>query len=137
LKGIATKGKSTIGWFFGFKPHLVINDKGEVIKFPITPVNVEDREPLKNKKFHDKSFGKLFADKGYISQSLFEQLFVNDIHLITKLKKNICLIEHTWHRAFANFIENLLAGLITYSVALKKPSLSLEFIDIDKVRLLA
>jgi hypothetical protein len=67
----------------------VINDKGEVIKFLITQVNVEDREPLKDKKFHDKSFGKLFADKGSISQSLFEQLFVNDIHLITKLKKNM------------------------------------------------
>jgi hypothetical protein len=95
---------------------------------------LEDREPLKDKKFHDKNFGKLFVDKGYISQSLFEQLFINDIHLITKLKKNmknilrhlpdkiilskraiietvndqlknICLIEHTWHRVFATFIE--------------------------------
>ena len=46
FKGLATKGKSTVGWFFGFKLHLVINDKGEIIKFIITQANVDDREPL-------------------------------------------------------------------------------------------
>ena len=89
FKGIATKGKSTIGWFFGFKLHLIINDKGEIIEFLITQANVDDREPLKDKKFHQKIFGKLFGDKGYISQSLFEQLFIDGVHLITKIKKNM------------------------------------------------
>jgi hypothetical protein len=87
FKGMATKGKSTVGWFFGFKLHLVVNDKGEIIRFQLSQANVDDREPLKNKRFHDKIFGKLFADRGYISQNLFDMLFVDNIHLITRLKK--------------------------------------------------
>jgi len=54
----------------------------------LTQGNVDDRKPLKSKSFNDKIFGKLFGDKGYISQTLFEQLFINGIHLITKLRKN-------------------------------------------------
>jgi hypothetical protein len=87
FKGIASKGKSTMGWFFGFKLHIVINDRGEIFDFVITQANRDDREPLKNKRFHDKLFGKLFADRGYVSQDLFEKLFVDGIHLITRLKK--------------------------------------------------
>ena len=79
FKGMATKGKSPIGWFFGFKLHLVINDKGEIIQFLITQAHVDDREPLKNQKSHDRIFGKLFADKGYISKDLFEKLFVEAV----------------------------------------------------------
>jgi len=89
FKGMATKGKSTIGWFIGFKLHLVINDKGEIIQFLITQSHVDDREPLKNQRFHERIFGKLFADKGYISKDLFEKLFIDNIHLITKIKKNM------------------------------------------------
>jgi hypothetical protein len=89
FKGMATKGKSTVGWFFGFKLHLVINDKGEIIRFQLTQANVDDREQLKNKRFHEKIFDKLFANRGYISQNLFDMFFVNNIHLITKQKKNM------------------------------------------------
>jgi hypothetical protein len=158
FKGMAVKGKSTIGWFYGFKLHLVINDKGEILEFMLTQGNVDDREPLKNKSFHDKIFGKLIGDKGYICQSLFEQLFINGIHLMTKLRKNmknclvlmndhillrkraiiecvndelknLCQIEHTRHRSFDNFVTNLLSGLIAYSFLDKKPSINLDIID--------
>src|SRR5215510_87554 len=158
FKGLAVKGKSTIGRFFGFKLHLVINDKGEIIQFVITQANVDDREPLKNKRFHDKLFGKIFADKGYISKDLFEKLFINNIHLITKIKKNMknalmhlfdkialrkrsiietindllkngCQIEHTRHRCLNNFIGNMVSGLIAYNLAPKKPALNIEIID--------
>ncbi len=78
-----------MGWFFGFKLHIVINDKGEIIDFLFTQGNVDDRLPLKNKDFHDKLFGKLIADKGYISKMLFEQFFVDGIHMITKIRKNM------------------------------------------------
>ena len=71
FKGLATKGQCSIGWFFGFKLHLIINDKGEILDFMLTQGNIDDREPLKNKSFHKKVFGKLFGDKGYISQTLF------------------------------------------------------------------
>lgn len=158
FKDLATKGQCSIGWFFGFKLHLIINDKGEILDFMLTQGNVDDREPLKNKSFHKKVFGKLVGDKGYISQTLFEQLFIDGIHLITKIRKNMknslmqikdkilirkralietvndelknmCQIEHTRHRGFTNFITNLLSGLIAYSFFPKKPSLNIEIVD--------
>ena len=153
--GIAQRGKSTMGYFFGFKLHLVINDKGEIQNFVITPGNVDDREPLKNDKFLDEIYGKLFADKGYIGQKLFERLFIEGIQLITGLKrnmknclmsiddkillrkrsiietindelKNICQIEHSRHRSFGNFLTNLISGLLAYSFLPKKPAIKYD-----------
>src|SRR5690606_16073801 len=66
-KDIATVGKSTMGWFYGFKLHLIINEKGEILSFTITQANVDDREPLKNEGFLKGIFGQLLADKGYMS----------------------------------------------------------------------
>lgn len=85
--GIAQRGKSTMGFFFGFKLHFVVNEKGEILSFVITPGNTDDREPLKDSNFLNKIFGKLFADKGCIGQNLFAQLLINGIHLIASLKK--------------------------------------------------
>lgn len=164
MAGWAQKGKCTMGWFYGFKLHLVINDKGEIIQWQLTPGNCDDREPLKNKKFTERLFGKLFADRGYISQDLFESLFVDDIHLVTKIRKNmknslmnlydkimlrkravietvndelknVCHIEHTRHRSIDNFASNLFAGLIAYNLLPKKPEMNIEIID--KSRLIA
>ena len=164
MRGWAQKGKCTMGWFYGFKLHLVINDKGEIIQWQLTPGNCDDREPLKDKKFTERLFGKLFADRGYISQNLFEGLFVDDIHLVTKIRrnmknslmnlydkimlrkrsvietvndelKNVCHIEHTRHRSIDNFASNLFAGLIAYNLLPKKPEMNIEIID--KTRLIA
>lgn len=155
FKGIAEVGKSTMGWFYGFKLHIVLSDKGEILNFAITQANVDDREPLKNEAFLKAVFGKLFADKGYISEKLTKILFVGDIHLITNIRnnmknslmtmndkimlrkrsvietvndelKNICQVEHSRHRCFANFIINIVAGLIAYSFLPKKPSISYQ-----------
>ena len=162
FKELATKGQCSIGWFFGFKLHLIINDKGEILNFMLTQGNVDDREPLKNSSFHKKVFGKLVGDKGYLSQTLFEQLFIDRIHLITKIRnnmknslmqikdkiilrkralietvndelKNMCQVEHTRHRSFDNFITNLLSGLIAYSFFPKKPPLDIEIIDNKRI----
>ena len=89
FKHLATKGRGTMGWFFGFKLHIIINERGQIIDFLITQGNVDDRQPLKDKTFHDKVFGKIFADRGYIGQDLFEQLFVDGIHLVTRIRKNM------------------------------------------------
>ncbi len=89
FKGIAQRGKCSMGWFFGFKLHLICNEKGEILNFMITPGDVDDRKPSKYKAFVEFIYGKLVADKGYISKSLFECLFVNGIQLITKLKNNM------------------------------------------------
>ncbi len=153
--GIATRGKSTMGYFFGFKLHIVVSDTGEILEFVITPGNVDDRTPLKDGNFLNNIFGKLFADKGYIGQKLFEQLFIDGIQLITGLKrnmknslmsisdkillrkrsiietindelKNICQIEHSRHRSFSNFLSNLISGLIAYSFLPKKPRIKYD-----------
>lgn len=154
--GIAQRGKSTMGWFYGFKLHLVCNDKGELLNFIITPGNVDDREPLTGSNLLKGVLGKLFADKGYISEKLFNHLFFDGINLITTVRKNmqqrymtandriilrkraiietvndelknICQIEHTRHRSFANFISNLIGGLTAYTFLPKKPSINVEF----------
>ncbi len=78
-------GKCSLGWFYGFKLHLIINDRGEVFDFMLTQGNVDDRKPLKNRHFHKNIFGKLVGDKGYMSKNLFEQLFVDGVHLVTKI----------------------------------------------------
>jgi len=163
FKGLATKGQCSMGWFFGFKLHIVINDKGEILDFLFTQANVNDRAPLKDKNVHDKIFGKLIADKGYISKTLFDQLFIDGIHLITKIRKNMknslmlvqdkillrkralvetvndelknqCQIEHKRHRSFENFISNLISGLIAYSFIDKKPSTNLDVIENEYIR---
>ena len=166
FKGIATKGQCSIGWFYGFKLHLIINDKGEVLDFILTQGNVDDREPLKSMDFHKRIFGKLFGDKGYIGKDLFEQMFIDGVHLVTKIRKNmknalmlladklmlrkralietvndqlknICQIEHTRHRSFDNFVTNLLSGLAAYSFLPKKPSINIKSEFIDEERLIA
>ena len=70
--GIAARGKTTMGWFYGFKLHLIVNDRGEILACRLTPGNIDDRKPL---PYLAKTlFGKLCGDKGYISQPLFDQL---------------------------------------------------------------
>ena len=166
FKGFAQKGQCSLGWFYGFKLHLIINDKGEILDFIITPGNIDNRKPLSDMNLHKRIFGKLFGDKGYISKDLFEQLFIDGVHLITKIKKNmknslmllqdkialrkralietvndelknICQVEHTRHRSFDNFITNLLSGLIAYSFFDKKPSINLQENIVDLKRLVA
>ena len=86
---LTERGKYSMGWFFGFKLHLIINDKGEILNFMFTPENVDDREPLKQGKFLENSKGKPCADKGYTGQTLFENLFLNGVQLVTKVENNM------------------------------------------------
>jgi len=155
FENLAKRGKTSTGWFYGFKLHLIINDEGEILSFCLTPGNVDDRDWQTISTLTKEIFGKVFADKGYISQPLFEKLLEKDITLITKIKKNmknrlmaiedklllrkraiiesvndflknICQIEHSRHRSPANFLVNLLAGLVAYSFLPKKPSLRID-----------
>lgn len=153
FSGKAKLGKSSMGWFFGFKLHLIINDKGEILQVHFTPGNVDDRVPLKD--ISRSIFGKLFGDKGYISKELTRELAEKGIQLITPIKKNmknkllplmdkillrkrslietvndqlknICQIDHTRHRSPKNFVVNLIAALTAYSIKPKKPSLAID-----------
>ena len=78
-----------MGYFFGFKLHLVVNDQGGLINFAVTPGNIDDREPLKNGCLIDGLKGRLYGDKGYISQELAEMLFVDGLKLITGIRRNM------------------------------------------------
>ena len=79
FEGIAGRGKCSMSWLFGFKLHLIINDKGKFFNFMFTPGNVDDRKSLKQSKFLENIKGELCADKVYIGQVLFENFFFNDI----------------------------------------------------------
>jgi DDE family transposase len=77
-----------VGWFFGFKLHLVTSDQGELLAFCLTPGNVDDRRPVP--KLATGLIGKLKGSKGYLSQPLAQQLLVTQrLHLITKLRKKM------------------------------------------------
>ena len=147
---LATDGNGTMGWCHDFKLHLLCNDSGEILSFCLTPANTDDRDPKVWKVFVKKVYGKLFADRGYISPTLFEELFSQGVHLVTGLRSNMknklmpmwekimlrrrCIIEtindllknkaqivHSRHRSINNFIMNLISALASYCFFDNKP----------------
>jgi hypothetical protein len=155
FQGVAQRGKGSMGWFYGLKLHLIVNDRGEILACRVTAGNVDDRKPIP--ELCKELFGKLIADRGYISQALFEQLLDTfGVQLITRIKsnmknrlmplvdklllrkrsiiesvvdqlKNISQIEHTRHRSPINCFINILAALIAYCHQPKKPDLNFVF----------
>ena len=153
FKDFAARGKTSVDWFFGFKLHLVVNHQGELINITVTPGNTDDRTPVP--QLLQPWSGRVFADKGYVSQKLAQQLLKNrGIRLITKLKrnmkqrliplndylmlrkqgiietvidqlKNISQIEHSRHRSPVNCFVHILGGLIAYCHQPKKPTVTL------------
>ena len=147
----AGRGKTSVGWFYGFKLHLTVSERGELPSWFITPGNVDDRRPVAG--LARPLWGKLFGDKGYVSNLLKMLLKQRGVEFLTKLKKNmkpseisltnkillrkrsiietifdqlknISQIEHTRHRSFWNFLVNVIAGLAAYTWREKKPSLN-------------
>ncbi len=158
FRGIAQRGKNSVDWFFGFKLHLVVTERGDRLACRLTDGNVDDRTPVP--QLTRWLWGKLFGDKGYLSQPLTEQLRQRGIHLITRLKskmknrlillsdklllrkrsiietitdqlKNISQIEHSRHRSLPNFRVNLVCGLIAYCRQPKKPPLALDLPQLE------
>ena len=139
-----------MGWFFGFKLHIIINNLGEIISTKLTTANTDDRKPVPD--LVSSLSGLLFGDKGYLGKNLIEKLKQQSVDIFTKVKKNmqkrimtlnqkfylskrglietvndqlknICQIEHTRHRKPANAFANLVAGLIAYCFRPRKPSI--------------
>lgn len=142
-----------MGWFYGFKLHLVVNERGELLAFQITPGNVDDRRPVA--ELTRGLTGRLIGDRGYISQQLFKVSWGRGLRLITKIRKNmhnklmplvdklllrkraiietindqiknIQQVEHTRHRSVVNAMVNVLAALVAYTHQPRKPSLHLS-----------
>jgi len=155
FKGSAKRGKTSVGWFFGYKLHLVINEKGQIIDFTLTPGNISDNNKKVVTNLAQKLSGKLIGDKGYISSKLFKELYLNGIKLITKIKKNMknklmelfekfllrkrgviesvgnllknyFKMQHTRHRSMWNFFINLFSSLAAYNLKERKPSIFKE-----------
>lgn len=135
FENLAVWGKNAVGWYYGFKLHLIINERGELLAFKLTPANTDDRKPVPD--LTQGLLGKLFGDRGYVSQSLFEELYQRGLQLVARCRKNmknrlmplmnkillrkraiiesvndqlknICQIQHTRHRSVWNFLINLL-----------------------------
>ena len=157
FQGSAARDKSSTGWYYGFKLHLAVNEKGEILGFYVTAANIDERQTTD--WITQELWGRLIGDKGYLSQTLFERLMTRGLKLITKLRrnmknrllsmedklllrkraiietvndqlKNISNIEHSRHRSLWNFLGNLASGLIAYCWKEKKPSLNLNFKDL-------
>jgi transposase len=156
FQGLAARGKTSVDWFFGFKLHLVVNEQGELLNIQITPGNTDDRKPVED--LLKALYGKVFADRGYVSKVLAQRLFetygieffakprrnmknhlmrLTDkllarkraiVETIIDQLKNISQIEHSRHRSPANFMVNVICGLIAYCHQPKKPSLNLDFV---------
>ena len=151
--GVAERGRGTMGWFYGFKLHLIMNDEGGLLAVKVTAGNVDDRKPVLD--MVDNVAGSLYGDKGYVSADLKEQLAEQGVDFITGQRsnmkrqsmsswdkamlskrfiietvfdqlKNIAQIDHTRHRSCISFMVNLMAGLIAYTFKEKKPSIKVN-----------
>jgi Transposase DDE domain len=149
--GLAARGKTSMGWFFGLKLHFVINHKGQIMALKITSGNIADSSVLDEITRH--LTGKLYADKGYISSEMFHTLWQRGLHLITGIRRNmrnhlmllgdkIMLrkrfvietvldilksemgLEHTRHRSPVNAMVHVLSCLLAYAYRPGKPSIS-------------
>ena len=154
FKGIAQKSKTSKGWFYGFKLHLVTNEQGEIISFYLSKANKSDNDISIVSKLTKGLKGILIGDKGYISNNLFKFLYFQDLKLITKIRKNMknlpmileekillkkrgiiesvidklkneLVLEHTRHRSLSNFIVNILSALAAY-IFINKPSIKIS-----------
>ncbi len=149
----AKRGKTSTGWKYGFKLHLIINHCGEILSFCLSTANTDDRKPVPD--LVEDLTGWLYGDKGYISENLAGWLKEKGLNLVTKVRKNmkprelkafdkamlrkraviesvndqlknISQIEHTRHRSPFNFAVNLIAGLITYTMQPRKPHVNVS-----------
>lgn len=162
FKNLAKRGKTTTGWFYGFKLHLIINEKGDILSFLLTQGNISDVAVLE--ELSKGVFGKLFGDKGYISSEVSKKLLEKGLELFTTLRKNmkqkilslrdrillrkrvlietvndqlknISQIEHSRHRSPSNFVVNVLGGLAAYIRRPNKPCI--KFDDLQRDQFLA
>lgn len=155
FSGVAEIGKSTMGWFFGFKLHITCDTSGNLTGMSITKGNVDDRVPVV--KLINGFKGKLFADKGYLSKTLAAQLADMGVTLITTARNNMksrlmpaelfdvimlkkrSIIEsvfnllknrlqlcHTRHRSIANFVVYIISVITGYQLFANKPKITLN-----------
>ncbi len=151
FESLAKRGRTSMGWFYGFKIHAVINARGEFVALKITAGNVDDRHPIVD--LTKDLTGHIFADKGYIDHKLFKKLYAQGLKLVTGLRKNMTNklisleeklllrkrfiietvfdylknklnLEHSRHRSPLNAFVHILSTLVAYSLKKTKPSIT-------------
>lgn len=162
FKGVAQRGKTSVGWFFGFKLHIVINQIGEILNLNVTKGNISDSKAVKS--ITKNLFGKLFGDKGYLGKELFEYLLKNNLELFTKVRKNMKqriisrinqfllskrgVVEtvigqfktrynmvSTRYRTISNYFMNIISAVTAYQLNPRKPSININQIEGAKLQL--
>ena len=163
LAGLASRGKGTMGWFYGFKLHLIVNHRGGIVAAKITPANVHDTKPVKGMVV--ESMDKLYADKGYIGKALAGDLLERGVTIVNNVRKNmkakalslwdramlsrrfiietindqlknISQIEHTRHRSVHGFMLNVIGGLVAYQLKENKPQLNITSAEFNVISVL-
>lgn len=156
FQNFSERGHTSMGWFYGLKLHLIINNKGQIMAIKITPGNTDDRKAFV--KMAKNLIGKCYADKGYLSQALFETLMKKGLHLITGIRKNMknylmpyidkillrkrfiietlfgilknsMSLEHSRHRSPLNAFVHLMATLVAYSYKTNKPIIKASLLN--------
>lgn len=160
LSGLARRGKGTMGWFYGFKLHLIVNHQGGIVAAKITPANIHDTKPVKEMVVN--SMDKLYADKGYIGKALASDLLERGVTIVNNVRKNmkakalslwdramlsrrfiietindqlknISQIEHTRHRSVHGFMINVIGGLVAYQLKESKPQLNITSMEFNTI----
>lgn len=160
FQGLAARGKTSMGWFYGFKVHIIINSYGEIIDFTITSGNISDNNAKVIEQMMQKIHGKVCGDRGYLlNEDLFQKLYYKGIHMVTKIRKNMknklmnfadklllkkrgviesvgavlkedLNIEHSRYRSPITLFINVCSAIIAYSFREKKPSISKKCYDL-------
>jgi hypothetical protein len=143
FKNFAERGQTSMGWFFGFKLHLVTNEYGNIIDFTLSPGNIHDGNKSIVDAIVNKVRGILVGDKGYIG--LFEHLYAKGIKLLHRLRSNMknklitldekallrrrgsiiettvgilkdhLSLEHSRHRSPINFLCHVFSCIVSYA----------------------
>ncbi len=148
----ARRGKTSTGWFFGFKLFIVINAYGELIRTFITPANQADNNVKTIRRLFKGLTGFIYADKGFINQNMVAEFINKGLRIVTGIRTNmknklvemnhklllkkrgviesvndilktVCDIEHTRHRSPVNMLVNTYAALVAYTWLERKPNI--------------
>ena len=152
---VSARGKTSMGWFYGFKLHVIINDTGDLLDVALTPGNIDDRRPLWGMNPDVPLHGSLYGDRGYISKDLRAKRHKQGIDLVYKVRRNMdpldvsvsdevllkkrtlvesvikalktqTVLEHSRHRSFDNFYVNVFSALIAYQLSENRPALNFD-----------
>jgi len=156
FKGVAARGKTSVGWFFGFKVHIVIDPLGNILNFDLTSGNLSDNNQDLLESLTNGLSGKVFGDKGYLLRSeIFKYFYEKGVHFIHKIRGNMqnklmdiedkimlkkrglvesvidilkvhLSVDHTRHRSKTAFLSNLFSGLISYFFRPEKPHIAVK-----------